>query len=59
MGKKMWHNSPGVKEEGVLPCAEIFSREEEDLVTLQNHRLLLKVSVTASKDAIAHPGGVT
>lgn len=55
----MWHNSPGVKEEGVLPCAEIFSREEEDLVTLQNHRLLLKVSVTASKDAIAHPGGVT
>lgn len=57
----MWHNSPGVKE-GVLPCAETFSNdaeEEEDLVTLQNRMLLLRVSATARKDMIVDPGSVT
>lgn len=62
MGKKAWHNSPEVKEERVLPCAEVFTRdaeEEEDLVALQNHMLLLRLSATAKKDVIADPGSVT
>lgn len=61
-GKKVWHNSPGVKEDDLLPCAEIFSRdagEEEDLVTLQNCTLLLSLNATARKDVIVDPGSVT
>lgn len=60
--EKVWSNSPGVKED-VLPCAEIFSRdaeeEEEDLVTLPNHTLLLRLSVTPRKDVIVDPASVT
>lgn len=42
----MWHNSPGIKEGGLLPCAEILRRdaeEEGDLGALQNGALLLSL----------------
>lgn len=59
--KIVCHNSPGNKEEGVLPCAEMFSRdaeEEEDLVMLQNPTLLLRLSAPARKDVIVDPGRI-
>lgn len=60
--ENVWSNSPGVKEEDVLPCAEIFLRdaeeEEKDLVTLPNHTLLLRLSVTPRKDVRVDPVSV-
>ncbi|KAF4793426.1 hypothetical protein TURU_111978 [Turdus rufiventris] len=59
--EKVWSNSPGVKEEDMLPYAEIFSRdaaeEEKDLVTLPNHTLLLRLSVTPRNDVRVDPVG--
>lgn len=45
-----------------MSCAEIFSRdaeEEEDLITLQNRMLLLRLSATARKAVIVDLGRVT
>lgn len=55
-------NSPGVKEEGLLPRAETLSRdagEEGDPGALQNDTLLLSLlHSTAGGDVTADPGGV-
>lgn len=58
----MWHNSPGVKEEGLSPRAEMLSKdagEEGDLGALQNDMLLLSfLRSAAGEDVTADPGGV-